>query len=132
MRRTRIVIFAKAPVPGSAKTRLIPALGAVGAARLAKTMLDRTVAEAAVATDWLPSGELSVHLGDATVRFGTDVAPVVAALLEDDSPDTWTAADLTQDERFADVLAAGADGATAAALALVTDLVSTGMAKRAA
>ncbi len=46
MRRTRIVIFAKAPVPGKAKTRLIPALGEVGAARLAHKMLRDTVAQA--------------------------------------------------------------------------------------
>lgn len=43
---TRIVIFAKQPVPGWVKTRLIPALGADGAARLAAEMLARTVAEA--------------------------------------------------------------------------------------
>jgi rSAM/selenodomain-associated transferase 1 len=43
---TRIVIFAKAPVPGRVKTRLIPALGAEGAAALAAEMLDRTVVEA--------------------------------------------------------------------------------------
>jgi rSAM/selenodomain-associated transferase 1 len=43
---TRIVIFAKAPVPGRVKTRLIPALGAEGAAALAGRMLERTVAEA--------------------------------------------------------------------------------------
>ncbi|HET9639909.1 MAG TPA: TIGR04282 family arsenosugar biosynthesis glycosyltransferase [Allosphingosinicella sp.] len=43
---TRIVIFAKAPVPGRVKTRLIPALGAQGAARLARQMLEHTVAEA--------------------------------------------------------------------------------------
>lgn len=42
----RIVIFAKAPAPGHAKTRLIPALGEVGAARLARRMLAGTVAEA--------------------------------------------------------------------------------------
>ena len=36
----RLIIFAKAPVPGSAKTRLIPALGAAGAAALAHRMLD--------------------------------------------------------------------------------------------
>lgn len=36
---TRIVIFAKAPVAGQVKTRLIPALGAEGAARLARKML---------------------------------------------------------------------------------------------
>lgn len=44
--RTRIIVFAKAPVAGRAKTRLIPALGADGAAELAAEMLDRTVAQA--------------------------------------------------------------------------------------
>lgn len=43
---TRIVVFAKAPVAGQAKTRLIPALGEKGAADLAVRMLARTVAEA--------------------------------------------------------------------------------------
>jgi rSAM/selenodomain-associated transferase 1 len=43
---TRIVIFAKQPEPGRVKTRLIPALGAEGAARLALEMLDRTLNEA--------------------------------------------------------------------------------------
>ncbi len=43
---TRIVIFAKAPVPGSVKTRLIPLLGKVGAARLARRMLADTVEQA--------------------------------------------------------------------------------------
>lgn len=42
-RKTRIVIFAKAPIPGFCKTRLIPALGAEGAAALASKMLCRTV-----------------------------------------------------------------------------------------
>lgn len=42
----RIVIFAKAPRPGLAKTRLIPALGATGAAALAEQMLMQTVAQA--------------------------------------------------------------------------------------
>lgn len=44
--KTRIVIFAKAPVPGNVKTRLIPALGEDGAARLALRMLEDTVREA--------------------------------------------------------------------------------------
>jgi rSAM/selenodomain-associated transferase 1 len=43
---TRIVIFAKAPVAGRVKTRLIPALGAEGAAKLAREMLAATVEEA--------------------------------------------------------------------------------------
>lgn len=41
-----IVVMAKAPVAGLAKTRLIPALGAAGAARLAQRMLDRAVEQA--------------------------------------------------------------------------------------
>lgn len=49
MRRTRIVIFAKAPVPGRVKTRLIPAMGEIGAARLAHRMLLETVAQAVAA-----------------------------------------------------------------------------------
>ncbi|HYJ31050.1 MAG TPA: TIGR04282 family arsenosugar biosynthesis glycosyltransferase [Allosphingosinicella sp.] len=43
---TRIVIFAKEPVPGRVKTRLIPVLGPEGAARLAGEMLDRAIKEA--------------------------------------------------------------------------------------
>lgn len=49
MKPVRIVIFAKAPVAGEVKTRLIPALGAAGAARLAAHMLERTVAQALTA-----------------------------------------------------------------------------------
>ena len=46
---TRIVILAKAPVPGQVKTRLIPALGADGAAQLAERMLAATLAHAKAA-----------------------------------------------------------------------------------
>ncbi|GAB4176276.1 MAG: DUF2064 domain-containing protein [Wenzhouxiangellaceae bacterium] len=46
---TRVVIFAKAPLPGYAKTRLIPALGAQGAAQLAESMLCHAVSEACAA-----------------------------------------------------------------------------------
>ena len=35
---TTIIVFAKAPVPGLAKTRLAPALGKAGAAALAQRM----------------------------------------------------------------------------------------------
>ena len=48
-RMTRIIIFAKAPVPGEVKTRLIPALGAKGAAELAERMLAATCREAVAA-----------------------------------------------------------------------------------
>lgn len=46
MKTCRIVIFAKAPRAGHAKTRLISALGAEGAAWLATRMLDHTVEQA--------------------------------------------------------------------------------------
>ena len=43
----RLIVLAKEPLPGYAKTRLIPALGAEGAARLAERMLHHTVRECA-------------------------------------------------------------------------------------
>ena len=43
---TRILVFAKAPVPGEVKTRLIPMVGPEGAAKLARRMLDWTLREA--------------------------------------------------------------------------------------
>ncbi len=49
MTPTRIIIFAKAPQPGFAKTRLIPALGEEGAAKLAQQMLSNTLLEALAA-----------------------------------------------------------------------------------
>lgn len=44
--KPRIVLFAKAPQPGQVKTRLIPALGAEGAAVLAQRMLIHTLGQA--------------------------------------------------------------------------------------
>ena len=44
-----IAVFARAPRPGIAKTRLIPALGAAGAAGLACRMLEQTLAQAVAA-----------------------------------------------------------------------------------
>ncbi len=46
---TRLVVFAKAPQAGVAKTRLIPALGAQGAADLALRMLQHTLQQAMAA-----------------------------------------------------------------------------------
>ncbi|UOD50044.1 TIGR04282 family arsenosugar biosynthesis glycosyltransferase [Orrella daihaiensis] len=47
-----LIIMAKAPVPGLAKTRLIPALGAEGAASLAKQLLAHTVNTARKASNF--------------------------------------------------------------------------------
>lgn len=49
MKPTRIVVMAKAPRAGLAKTRLMPALGADGAAQLAQRMLQHTLREAVAA-----------------------------------------------------------------------------------
>lgn len=58
---SRIIIFAKAPVAGQAKTRLVPALGEDGAAELARDMLRATVNEALAAN--LGTPELCVTPG---------------------------------------------------------------------
>lgn len=49
LRGVQIAVFAKAPVAGAAKTRLMPALGALGAARLQRWLTLRTLATAAAA-----------------------------------------------------------------------------------
>jgi len=42
----KLIIFTRFPVPGEAKTRLIPALGAEGAADLQREMTEHTVRQA--------------------------------------------------------------------------------------
>jgi hypothetical protein len=71
----RIIVFAKAPIPGEAKTRLIPALGTAGAARLHARLVDRALATACAAG--LGAVELccapdSAHpfFADRAARFG--------------------------------------------------------------
>lgn len=62
MRPTSIAVLGKAPIPGFAKTRLIPRLGAAGAARLQERLLEQAVRTAVAAglgpvTLWcLPDG----------------------------------------------------------------------------
>ena len=61
--KVSIQIMAKAPVAGLAKTRLIPALGAEGAARLAKKMLGKILQDSvALITDVQESYLFSVNL----------------------------------------------------------------------
>lgn len=52
---SKILIFAKAPIPGWVKTRLIPSLGAEGAANLQGTLLEKTISRA------VASGLAPVH-----------------------------------------------------------------------
>ncbi len=57
MAERAILVFAKAPEPGLAKTRLIPALGAEGAAALAERLLEHTLEAAAS----VPEAALELH-----------------------------------------------------------------------
>lgn len=49
MTAARLLVFARAPLPGATKTRLIPALGPSGAARLQAALLRHALAQAAAA-----------------------------------------------------------------------------------
>ncbi len=75
MRPSEIAIFAKVPQAGAVKTRLIPALGAAGAAALHARLIDRTVATARAAGSagdvepclWL-AGAIETFVAPAGVR----------------------------------------------------------------
>lgn len=80
--RTRIAVFARAPVPGQAKTRLIPALGAQGAAALQQQLIERTLAKAcalpaAQVTLWVAGDAAHPFVTRAAARFGVAVAEQV-------------------------------------------------------
>lgn len=68
MKPSRIIIFAKAPAPGFAKTRLIPVLGAQGAASLARRMLLHTLNEALAAGIGMVELCATPGIGDAAWR----------------------------------------------------------------
>lgn len=71
--RCAVIVMAKAPVAGLAKTRLIPALGAEGAAALAARMLAHAVGQA-----------LAAGLGPVMLCGAPDVShPAFAALAPD-------------------------------------------------
>ncbi len=108
----RILVFAKAPVAGRAKTRLIPALGAEGAARLQAALLEDALQRARAAEPaglelwgtgddpegWLPAlaarygaslheqcdGDLGARMLNALARATADGAP--ALIIGTDAP----------------------------------------------
>lgn len=74
-----IAILAKAPVPGFAKTRLIPALGAEGAATLQGKLISRAVASACAAklgpvTLWATPDEAHPLFRTLRQEFGVKLA----------------------------------------------------------
>jgi uncharacterized protein len=75
-----VAVLAKAPIPGLAKTRLIPALGAEGAAVLQARLTERTVATATAAgtgpvTLWGAPDERHSTFAALRARFGVALAP---------------------------------------------------------
>jgi uncharacterized protein len=74
-----IAILAKAPIPGFAKTRLIPALGEAGAAALQARLTERDVATAIAAgtgpvTLWAAPDARHPAFAELAVRFGASLA----------------------------------------------------------
>jgi hypothetical protein len=75
-----IAVLARAPVAGEAKTRLIPALGADGAAALQRQLIERTLATAcavpaARVTLWVAGATDHPFITGIAARFGVAVAP---------------------------------------------------------
>lgn len=95
-------LFARFPIPGSAKTRLIPRVGAEGAAAIHRRLVERTIATTAAAglplvvrttgapasrfEDWLGDVELAEQ-GDGDLGERLARVPAPAILLGGDIPD---------------------------------------------
>ena len=74
-----IAVFARAPVAGQAKTRLIPLLGADGAAALQRRLIERTLATAcavpgARVTLWVAGDTAHRFIAGVAAHFGTALA----------------------------------------------------------
>jgi uncharacterized protein len=101
----RLVLFARYPTPGAAKTRLIPALGAEGASAIHRRLTERTLsvlqqsglpvelhftgAEDSEFRDWLGKGFALVKQaeGDLTNRLMAALLPAPVIFFGADTPD---------------------------------------------
>lgn len=113
--QVRIILFTRYPEPGRAKTRLIPALGAEGAADLHRRLTERTLEQvrtsglpfeiratgrpAAVFADWLGTEcVVDQGQGDLGARMRRAGPPFPSILIGADAPDL-TAAHLLEAAR---------------------------------
>jgi hypothetical protein len=104
MSRPRVVLFTRYPTPGAAKTRLIPALGADGAAALHRCLTERTLAAVRASglphelrvtgaptqafTDWLgPVAVVDQGDGDLGARLARAGSPYPTLFIGADAPD---------------------------------------------
>lgn len=81
-----LIVFARAPTPGQTKTRLVPALGRDGAARLSAAFLDDVLARVARVPElrpelWCPTEEDAARFEQAHVQVGGDVGERMAHAL---------------------------------------------------
>jgi rSAM/selenodomain-associated transferase 1 len=75
-----LIVFARAPVEGEVKTRLIPALGVEGATRLHRQLLARTLERACAARGarvelWIAGDTGHPFVAECARRFGLPVFP---------------------------------------------------------
>jgi rSAM/selenodomain-associated transferase 2/rSAM/selenodomain-associated transferase 1 len=77
--RQRLIVFTRYPVPGTTKTRLIPALGPEGAANLQRQMTERTLTHV---RHW----QRHAPQGDVEIRFSGGDRPQMAAWLGENWP----------------------------------------------
>ncbi len=110
-----VIVFAKAPIAGYAKTRLIPALGVEGAARLAERMLGHTVRQAVAAG--IGPVEVCCAPDASHPAFGSLAATFRVALTQQGSGDLGA----RMQRAFARRLAHGSLPATDAVLLIGTD-----------
>jgi len=106
--RPRLVLFTRFPEPGRAKTRLIPALGAAGAAALHRRLTEATLATLRATgmdvevwvtgapldafVDWLGPVYLRPQAeGDLGARMARALDPTPAIIVGSDLPDLATA-----------------------------------------
>jgi len=102
-RPPRVCVFARYPEPGQVKTRLIPALGAEGAAALHRRLVEMTVsvvrasglglvlwgtgADASAFADWLGDGLCFVDQGEGELGARLARVPAPCLLIGADCPD---------------------------------------------
>ena len=116
--RTRIVVFAREPRAGRVKTRLIPLLGAAGAARLHARLVARTLATARAARLgtvelWQSRRQRGADLGDRMHHaFARSLRRAARVILVGTDCPALGAADLRRAARW---LAGGADAVLAPA-----------------
>lgn len=75
---TTLLVFARAPIPGQAKTRLIPALGQAGAAELHARLVQHTLNHAVAAgvgpvTLWCAPDDKHPFFAECAREFGIDL-----------------------------------------------------------